>query len=130
MEIRRFHSSTVDNVTDLVNELLPNFTLQAGEDLSNLEHEWDGTELLVSFTVNTLLGKLNIAATLTVTDSEVIITSKLPLRARMKEGQIRTAIEEELDRALESLTSAKVELGDSSTFGRTVQRYTKFHRDC
>lgn len=100
MEIRRFHNTTVDGAVELVNKLLPGFVQQAGDNVSNLQHRWDGTELHASFTAHSPLGKLNITATFTVTDNEVIINSKLPLRARVKERQIRAAVEKELDRYL------------------------------
>lgn len=100
MEIRRFHNTTVEGAVELVNKLLPGFVQQAGDNVSNLEHRWDGTDLNASFTAHTPLGKLNIKVTFTVTDNEVIINSKLPLRARVKEGQIRAAVEKELDRYL------------------------------
>ncbi|MCH7625468.1 MAG: polyhydroxyalkanoic acid system family protein [Chloroflexi bacterium] len=100
MEVRRFHNTTVEAAVELVNQLLPGFVRQAGDNVSNLQSRWDGPVLYASFTAHTPLGNLNIAATFTVTDSEVIIYSKLPFRARVREGQIRAAVEKELDRYL------------------------------
>ena len=100
MEIRRFHNTTVEAAVEMVNQLLPGFVQQAGDNVSDLQNRWDGPVLHASFTAHTPLGNLNIAATFTVTDNEVIIYSKLPLRARIREGQIRAAIEKELDRFL------------------------------
>ena len=98
MEIRRSHNTTVEAAVDLVNQLLPGFVQQAGDSVSNLQHKWDGRKLHSSFTAHTPLGNLNITATFIVTDNEVIIDSKLPFRARVREGQIRAAVEKELDR--------------------------------
>ena len=93
MEIRRHHNMTLDAAVQLSDKILPGFIEQAGDNVSNIQQQWDGNVL--SFAFHTY--GMNIKGTFLVTDDEIIIESKLPFMARPFEGRVRSAIEQQLD---------------------------------
>ncbi|MCH8309637.1 MAG: polyhydroxyalkanoic acid system family protein, partial [Chloroflexi bacterium] len=93
MEVRRYHNMTMDAAMQLADQILPRFIEQAGDNVSNVERQWDGNVLRFAFRTR----GMNIKGTFQVTDDEIIIESKLPFIARPFEGRVRSAIEEQLD---------------------------------
>ena len=93
MEVRRYHNMTMDAAMQLADQILPRFIEQAGDNVSNVERQWDGNVLRFAFRTR----GMNIKGTFQVTDDEIIIESKLPFIARPIEGRVRSAIEEQLD---------------------------------
>ena len=93
MEIRRHHNMTMDAAVQLSDQILPGFIEQAGDNVSNIQRQWDGNVLRFAFRTR----GMNIKGTFLVTDDEIIIESKLPFIARPFEGHIRSAIEQQLD---------------------------------
>ena len=96
MEIRREHNMTMDSAVQLANQILPGFIEKAGDNVSNIERQWDGNVLHFAFRTH----GMNIKGTLLVTDDEIIIESELPFMARPFEGVLRSAIELKLDTLL------------------------------
>ena len=96
MEIRRHHNITMDSAVQLANQILPGFIEKAGDNVSNIERQWDGNVLRFAFQAH----GMNIKGTLLVTDDEIIIESELPFMARPFEGVVRSAIELKLDTLL------------------------------
>ena len=93
MEIRRHHNMTMDAAVQLTDQILPRFIEQAGDNVSNIQRQWDGNVLRFAFRTR----GMNIKGTFLVTDHEIIIESKLPFMARPFEGRVRSAIEQQLD---------------------------------
>ena len=93
MEIRRHHNMTTDAAVQLTDQILPRFIEQAGDNVSNIQRQWDGNVLRFAFRTR----GMNIKGTFLVTDDEIIIESKLPFMARPFEGRVRSAIEQQLD---------------------------------
>ena len=93
MEIRRHHNMTMDAALQLSDQLLPGFIEKAGDNVSNIERQWDGNVLHFAFHTY----GMNIKGTFLVTDDEIIIESELPFMARPFEGRVRSAIEQQLD---------------------------------
>ena len=93
MEIRRDHNMTMDSAVQLANQILPGFIEKAGDNVSNIERQWDGNVLRFAFQAH----GMNIKGTLLVTDDEIIIESELPFMARPFEGRVRSAIEQQID---------------------------------
>ena len=93
MEIRRYHNMTMDAALQLSDQLLPGFIEKAGDNVSNIERQWDGNVLRFAFQAH----GMNIKGTLLVTDDEIIIESELPFMARPFEGRVRSAIEQQID---------------------------------
>ena len=93
MEIRRHHNMTIDSSVQLANQILPGFIEKAGDNVSNIQQQWDGNVLRFAFHTY----GMNIKGTLLVTDDEIIIESELPFMARPFEGSVRSAIEQQLD---------------------------------
>ena len=96
MEIRRDHNMTMDSAVQLANQILPEFIEKAGDNVSNIQQQWDGNVLRFAFQAH----GMNIKGTLLVTDDEIIIESELPFMARPFEGVVRSAIELKLDTLL------------------------------
>ena len=84
---------TRDAAMQLTDKILPGFIEQAGDNVSNVERQWDGNVLRFAFRTR----GMKIKGTFLVTDDEVIVESKLPFVARPFEGRVRSAIEEQLD---------------------------------
>ena len=93
MEIRRHHNMTRDAAVQLSDQILPGFIEQAGDNISNIQRQWDGNVLRFAFHTH----GMNIKGTFLVTDDEIIIESELPFMARPFEGRVRSAIEQQLD---------------------------------
>ena len=93
MEIRRYHNMTMDAALQLSDQLLPGFIEKAGDNVSNMQQQWDGNVLHFAFHTY----GMNIKGTFLVTDDEIIIESELPFMARPFEGRVRSAIEQQLD---------------------------------
>ena len=93
MEIRRHHNMTRDAAVQLSDQILPGFIEQAGDNVSNIQQQWDGNVLRFAFRTH----GMNIKGTFLVTDDEIIIESELPFMARPFEGRVRSAIEQQLD---------------------------------
>ena len=93
MEIRRDHNMTMDSAVQLANQILPEFIEKAGDNVSNIQQQWDGNVLRFAFRTH----GMNIKGTFLVTDDEIIIESELPFMARPFEGRVRSAIEQQLD---------------------------------
>ena len=93
MEIRRHHNMTRDAAVQLSDQILPGFIEQAGDNVSNIQRQWDGNVLRFAFRTR----GMNIKGTFLVTDDEIIIGAKLPFMARPFEGRVRSAIEQQLD---------------------------------
>ena len=93
MEIRRHHNMTTDAAVQLTDQILPRFIEQAGDNVSNIQRQWDGNVLRFAFRTR----GMNIKGTFLVTDDEIIIESKLPFMARPFEGRVGSAIEQQLD---------------------------------
>jgi len=93
MEIRRYHNMTMDAALQLSDQLLPGFIEKAGDNVSNIERQWDGNVLRFAFHTY----GMNIKGTFLVTDDEIIIESELPFMARPFEGRVRSAIEQQID---------------------------------
>ena len=93
MEIRRYHNMTMDAALQLSDQLLPGFIEKAGDNVSNIERQWDGNVLRFAFHIY----GMNIKGTFLVTDDEIIIESELPFMARPFEGRVRSAIEQQID---------------------------------
>ena len=93
MEIRRHHNMTMDAAVQLSDQILPGFIEQAGDNISNIQRQWDGNVLRFAFRTH----GMNIKGTFLVTDDEIIIESKLPFMARPFEESVRSAIEQQLD---------------------------------
>ena len=93
MEIRRHHNMTMDSAVQLAGQILPGLIEKAGDNVSNIQQQWDGNVL--SFAFHTY--GMNIKGTFLVTDDEIIIESELPFMARPFEGRVRSAIEQQLD---------------------------------
>ena len=93
MEIRRHHNMTMDAAVQLSDQILPGFIEQAGDNVSNIQRQWDGNVLRFAFRTR----GMNIKGTFLVTDDEIIIESKLPFMARPFEGRVRYAIVQQLD---------------------------------
>ena len=96
MEIKRDHNMTMDSAVQLANQILPGFIEKAGDNVSNIQQQWDGNVLRFAFQAH----GMNIKGTLLVTDDEIIIESELPFMARPFEGVVRSAIELKLDTLL------------------------------
>ena len=92
MEIRQNHNMTVTAAMNLANDMLPGFIEQAGDNVSNVQAQWNGPELRFAFRTS----GMNIKGTFLVTENEIIIEAKLPFVARPFEGRVRSAIEEQL----------------------------------
>ena len=93
MEIRRHHNMTRDAAVQLSDQILPGFIEQAGDNVSNIQRQWDGNVLRFAFRTH----GMNIKGTFLVTDDEIIIESELPFMARPFEERVRSAIEQQLD---------------------------------
>ncbi len=93
MEIRRDHNMTMDSAVQLANQILPGFIKKAGDNISNMQQQWDGNVLRFAFHTY----GMNIKGTFLVTHDEIIIESELPFMARPFEGRVRSAIEQQLD---------------------------------
>ena len=93
MEIRRDHNMTMDSAVQLANQILPEFIEKAGDNVSNIQRQWDGNVLRFAFHTH----GMNIKGTFLVTDDEIIIESELPFMARLFEERVRSAIEQQLD---------------------------------
>ena len=93
MEIRRHHNMTMDAAVQLTDQILPRFIEQAGDNVSNIQRQWDGNVLRFAFRTH----GMNIKGTFLVTDDEIIIESELPFMARLFEERVRSAIEQQLD---------------------------------
>ena len=93
MEIRRHHNMTMDAAVQLSDQILPGFIEQAGDNVSNIQRQWDGYVLRFAFRTR----GMNIKGTFLVTDDEIIIESELPFMARLFEERVRSAIEQQLD---------------------------------
>ena len=100
MKIVRPHNTTREAAIELVNQMLPIFLGQAGNKISELHYYWEGHSLFASFKAASPVGSLPIKVTFEVTPKDIIIESKLPLRARVMEGRIRAEVERELDKHL------------------------------
>ena len=77
----------------LTDQLLPGFVEQAGDNVSNVEGQWNNNTLHFAFRTR----GLNIKGTFLVTDDEIIIDSRLPFMARPFESRVRSAINDQLD---------------------------------
>jgi hypothetical protein len=93
MEIKRDHNMTMESAVQLANQILPGFIEKAGDNVSNMQQQWDGNVLHFAFHTY----GMNIKGTFLVTDDEIIIESELPFMARPFEGRVRSAIEQQLD---------------------------------
>ena len=96
MEIRRHHNMTMDSAVQLADQILPGFIEKAGDNVSNIQQQWDGNVLRFAFHTH----GMNIKGTFLVTDDEIIIESELPFMARLFEERVRSAIELKLDTLL------------------------------
>ena len=93
MEIKRDHNMTMESAVQLANHILPGFIEKAGDNVSNIQQQWNG--IVLHFAFHTY--GMNIKGTFLVTDDEIIIKSELPFMARPFEGRGRSAIEQQLD---------------------------------
>ena len=96
MRVLKKHNSRPENVRDKIETLLPSLLERFGDSVSDVEHGWRGDDLEFSFRA---LG-LSIMGTASISDTELILDLRLPLAARMFEGKIRSAVEDELDSLL------------------------------
>ncbi|HKR62325.1 MAG TPA: polyhydroxyalkanoic acid system family protein [Thermoanaerobaculia bacterium] len=91
MRISIPHHTTRADAHRRVDARLSQLLSQFGDRADDLSHEWVGDTLKFR-------GKargLNVEGTLEVTDSEIILDSKLPLIAKPFESRIRQAVEQE-----------------------------------
>lgn len=91
MRITVPHNTDKDTARRKINERIGQLFGQYGHYLGESSHEWDGDRLVFSGSAKGI--KAN--GTLEVTDSEVIIDSKLPLIAKPFESRIKSNIEKE-----------------------------------
>lgn len=96
MRVLKKHNSRPENVRDKIETLLPSLLERFGDSVSDVEHSWRGDDLDFSFRAR----GLSIMGTASVSDTDLLLDLHLPLAARMFEGKIRSAVEDELDSLL------------------------------
>ncbi len=90
------HSRTKDEVIEQMKGLLEKVTEKFGDQVKNLEQDWEEDKLNFSFRT---FG-INISGQGTVDDSAVHIQGKLPIAAMMFKGKIESGLKEQLQRML------------------------------
>ncbi len=93
MRIAVTHNTSKETARRKVDERLGQLLSQFGGHAEEVEHEWLGDTMRFK-------GKargFTIQGTVEVTDAAVILDAKLPLVAKMFEGNIRQAVEREAD---------------------------------
>ena len=98
MKVLRKHNSKQEAVRDEIETLLPSLMERFGSSVSEVKHEWRGDDLGFSFRA----GGFNLRGTVSVSDTDLLVDLRLPMAARLFEGKIRSAVENELDRLLPS----------------------------
>ena len=96
MKILKRHKSKREKVREKIEGLVPSLTERFGDSVSDLKHVWKDDDMEFSFRAR----GFNVKGTVAVSDSEVHLDLHLPFAAKMFEGKIRSAIENELDRLL------------------------------
>ena len=98
MRVLKKHGSTREVARDKIETLLPSLMERFGDRLSDIKHDWRGDDLGFSFQAS----GFNVSGTVSVSDTDLLLDLRLPLAARLFEGKIRSAVEDELDRLLSS----------------------------
>ena len=93
MRISVPHRTDKTTARRIINERIGQLFGQYGHYLKDSSHEWDGDRLV--FTGSAKGIKAN--GTVEITDTEVIIDSKLPLIAKPFESRIKSSIEKEAE---------------------------------
>ena len=96
MKVLRKHNSRRDSVKDDIETLLPSLMERFGDSVSDIEHDWRGDDLGFSFRAS----GFSVRGTVSVSDTDLLLDLRLPLAARLFEGKIRSAVEDEVDRLL------------------------------
>lgn len=93
MRIAVPHNTSKEIAREKVDQRLGQLLAQFGARADEIQHEWVGDTIRFK-------GKargLAVEGTVEVTDAEVVVDAKLPLVAKMFEGNIRQAVEREVD---------------------------------
>ena len=93
MRISVPHHTDKANARRIINERIGQLFGQYGHYLGESSHEWEGDRLVFSGSAKGI--KAN--GTVEITDSEVIIDSKLPLIAKPFESRIKSSIQKEAE---------------------------------
>jgi hypothetical protein len=93
MRIAVPHNTTRDRAKRIVDERLRHAEMQYGAQAKDLDWEWHGHTLHLSFKAKGISAK----GTIEITENDVIIDGKLPLLARPFESRIRNTVEREAE---------------------------------
>ena len=98
MKVHRKHNSSREHVKDNIDTFLPSLVERFDDSVTDIKHDWRGDDLGFSFRAS----GFNVSGTFSVSDADLLLDLRLPLAARLFEGKIRSAVEDELDRLLSS----------------------------
>jgi putative polyhydroxyalkanoate system protein len=90
------HKLTREEARRRIQELLPKMKNDYGDQIKNLQEEWNGDTGSFSFSV---MG-FAVSGTLTVNDSSVDLDGNLPFAAAFFKGKIKSVIEEKAQEVL------------------------------
>lgn len=93
MRIEFPHKTTRANARKIIEDRLKNLQKEYGQHANDVDHQWQGDTLHLSFKAKGMSAK----GTLEITDKDVVIDGKLPLLAKPFESRIRSTVEREAE---------------------------------
>lgn len=98
MQVKVNHNHGKEKATELAKNFLKKLKAQYGDNVSNLQENWEGSNGSYSCSFN----GLNLSAKITVKDDEVVVDGKVPFFALPLSGMIENAIKDSMEKAMKT----------------------------